>query len=262
MSEQELLWWDSEKIIQSNALAFFDRHLRGVASEADDWSAVRYQRGEEWLESDGWPPADAATLEFYLGEGTLQPNPPSASELDFPYDPEDPSPTIGGQALHYDFTHGPDWQDDIVSRSDALVFVTEPLDTAVELSGPITAGLEFGTTGIDTHVAIRITDVHPDGRHLLLTDGIRRMSLYENLSTLNPIVPGEFYTVPVNTTNPLAWRFEEGHRIGLIVTSSNYRRFERASNTGTVFYDDATAPVSVMNTLKLGESSLNLKVNP
>jgi putative CocE/NonD family hydrolase len=139
-----------------------------------------------------------------------------------------------------------------------LVFVTEPLTEALDLAGPLSASLQVRTTGEDTHFAIRITDVYPDGRHLLLTDGIRRLALHESLETLADVVPGDLYTVPVDGTNPLAWRFEEGHRIGLILTSSNYSRFERASNTGTVIYEDAASPVVVTNTLVAGESVLHL----
>ncbi len=80
--------------------------------------------------------------------------------------------------------------------------------------------------------------------------------------TLADVVPGDLYTVPVDGTNPLAWRFEEGHRIGLILTSSNYSRFERASNTGTVIYEDAASPVVVTNTLVAGESVLRLTRAP
>ena len=62
MTKQELLWWDGDKVIQYNALAFYERHLHGIASDADDWSPVRYQRGDDWLEAEAWPPEDAEEI--------------------------------------------------------------------------------------------------------------------------------------------------------------------------------------------------------
>jgi len=262
MSEQELLWWDEERRIQTDALAFFDRHMAGVASDADDWAPVRYQRADEWLDSDTWPPSDSETLTLYLGDGTLQDSAPDSAEYDFPYDPEDPSPTVGGQTLLYTYSHGPDWQDEVVERDDALVFVTDELTEDVDLAGPIAATLQVSTTGDDTHLVIRVTDVHPDGSHLLLTDGIRRLGLYGGLDSLSDIEPGEVYDMPVDATNPLAWKFEAGHRIGLILTSSNYSRFERASNSGSVVYEEAEEVLEVTNTLVSGESTLTLTIEP
>ncbi len=262
MSEQELLWWDAGKVIQHNALAFFDRFLRGVSSEADDWAAVRYQRGDDWLDSESWPPAGAEALTFYLGDGSLQGTAPTATDLPFPYDPSDPSPTVGGQTLHFNYEHGPAYQDEVVGRSDALVFVTDVLTEAIHLAGSISASLQVRTTGTDTHFVLRLTDVGPDGRHLLLTDGIRRLALYENLSDLKTITPGDLYTVPIDFTNPQGWGFEAGHRIGLILTSSHSERFEKSTNVAGHYIFDETVAQAVTNTVVLGQSTLSLTVQP
>ena len=262
MTKQELLWWDGEKVIQHNALAFFERHLQGIASDADEWSPVRYQRGDDWLEAETWPPQGAQELTFYLGDGTLQASSPGAADLDFPYSPADPSPTVGGQTLHYAYEHGPAYQDDVLSRADALVFVTEVLDADVELAGPIAASLQAKTTGTDTHFVLRLTDVSPDGQHLLLTDGVRRMALHESLEELTEISPNTQYTVPVEFTNPQGWRFEAGHRIGLILTSSHSERFEKSTNVADHYLFDESVAVDVTNTLVTGASTLTLTIAP
>jgi predicted acyl esterase len=272
LTDQEELWSDEEDIIQSSALAFFDRFMRDLPSEADDWAPVRYQRGEDWLEAETWPPAGVEELTFYLGEGSLQETAPETAELDYDYDPLDNCKTsIGGQTLHYEYEHGPHYQviegteDDcdgkLVDRNDTLTFVTEPLEQAVELAGPITASLQVRTTGTDTHFYIRLVDVDEEG-HLMLTDGARRLALYQGLDTLSEITPGELYTVPIDATNPQSWRFEAGHRIGLIVNSHHWERFEKSTNVADTYLFDETVAVEATNSVVLGESTLTLTVEP
>ncbi len=263
MTRQELQWWDKDNVIQSNALAFYDRYLRFIPSEADDWSHVRYQRQTDWLDAETWPPKGGDALTFYLGNGTLQESAPLSTGISFTYDPFDESlTTVGGQTLHYNYTHGPAYQDEVVARDDTVTFVTEPLEESIELAGPVTVSLQASTTGTDTHFYIRFTDVDEAGHHLLLTDGARRMSLYQGVDTLSEIAPNKLYTVPIETTNPLSWRFEAGHRIGLIVNSHHWERFERSTNVEGHYLFDKSVAVEATNTIVLGESTLTLMLAP
>ncbi len=274
LTDQELKYYDSARTIQRDSLAWFQYHLLGQGSGVADWEPVRYVmagmnnegegggggggEGDEelWLGAETWPPEGAEEHTLYLDEsGLLVEEVPEPASLTFTYDPEDPSPTIGGATLSFDLLHGPHNQDVVIVRDDALVFTSEVLSQPLALKGRIRLELDVSTTGADTDFAVRLTDVDPSGNHLLIGEGIRRTKLRDSFSAVSPVIPGERYSLTVHVINDLGYYFREGHRIGVIITSSNYPRFDRNPNTGVDFYHQAPIPVTVDNTIYLDESS-------
>lgn len=264
LNPQELKYFDSERRIQHDSLLFFDYHLRGIENEASRWSKVRYiQSGENiWKSSNQWPPITTEDVTFYLtGDGLLTGDMPSSGKIEFPYDPDDPSPTVGGGTIRFDLLHGPQHQSLVLKRKDAVVFCSVTLTEPMRIAGKIKVNLVVKTTGYDTDFAVRFTDVDKDGKYLLIDEGIQRLKLRNNFSTISPVTPGEHYSISITLINELSYTFASGHRIGLIITSSNYPRFDRNPNTGDNFYDDAETPKAVINTLILdGESKLILPI--
>jgi putative CocE/NonD family hydrolase len=107
------------------------------------------------------------------------------------------------------------------------------LDAPVEVTGPISLSLHVSTSALDTDFTGKLVDVYPDGRALILCDGIQRLRYRESLAHPCLAVPGEVYQVTVDlaaTSNV----FLPGHRIRLEVSSSNFPRYDRNSNTGGV----------------------------
>ena len=85
----------------------------------------------------------------------------------------------------------------------------------------------------DTDFTGKLVDVHPDGRAEILTDGILRARYRDSMSDPQPLEPGEVYELRIDlwaTANV----FRAGHRIRLDVSSSNFPRFDRNTNTGGV----------------------------
>jgi uncharacterized protein len=257
LTEQELAYSDPDRLAQWASLAFFDLHLRGLDSEAADWAPVRFQRSaseSDALESvASWPPEGPTDTSWYLGgEGNLSPSAPAGGLIEFSYDPTDPSPTVGGCTLDGErMSHGPQDQAAVIAREDARAFVSEPLDEALLLTGRPFAELSVRTTGQDTDFVLRLTDVDEDGSHLLIAQGVRRLKLREGFSAALPVEPGETYDVTVQLGH-LAYRFAPGHRVGLILTSSNYPFYEANPNTGADFFTTPEASEPVTNTVVLG----------
>jgi predicted acyl esterase len=221
-------------------LDLLDHWLKGARNGVEKLKPVHYYvmgdtddkkaPGNFWRSADSWPPP-ATTAPFYLrADKTLgKGKPEGGGRLTYQYDPEDPVPTVGGQNLR--ISKGPMDQSKVESRPDVLVFTTEPLAAPVEVTGRVRARLYVSSDCPDTDFTVKLCDVYPDGRSMLVTDGIRRASLRDGFTGRQPLVRGRVYEVEVDLWST-SLVFNEGHRIRVAVSSSNAPRFEPNANTG------------------------------
>jgi putative CocE/NonD family hydrolase len=135
---------------------------------------------------------------------------------------------------------GPRDQRPIESRQDVLCYTTAPLDTALEVVGPVQLVLFVTSSALDTDFTGKLVDVHPDGRAVNVADGILRARYRRSLSDPVPLEPGQMEEVTVNLV-ATANVFAAGHQIRLEVSSSNFPRFDRNTNTGGVIALDGAA---------------------
>jgi predicted acyl esterase len=186
--------------------------------------------GNFWRSADAWPPPAAATP-FYLhaGGGLGKEKPAGAQQRAYRYDPEDPAPTVGGQNLF--LSRGPMDQREVERRPDVLAFTTDVLPEPVEVTGRVTARLYVSSDCPDTDFTVKLCDVYPDGRSMLVADGIRRASLRNGFEKRELLQAGRVYEVPVDLWST-SLVFDKGHRIRVAVSSSNAPRFEPNPNTG------------------------------
>jgi hypothetical protein len=221
---------------------FFDHWLRGIDSADKDAARISYyQMGKnQWQTTEVWPPAGSKDVSFYLhAEGELSRSKPVAKSLseEFVSNPADPTPTVGGQNKNKDLGKGPqDQSNEVETHEDVLIFTTDKLKQDLSVVGDITVKLFISSDSEDTDAAFRLTDVYPAGggnpvpRSMLLRDGILRMSLRESRKKYSFLEPGEIYAADIETI-PIAYTFLKGHRIRLIISSSNYPRWEVNTNT-------------------------------
>ncbi len=247
LNEQEMKYFDSTREIEKWSLRFFDFHLRGKSASRWEKAVVfRTANAQSWEEADNWPPPEAREQEWGVSaDGALVEGTGTAGEITLADNPLDPSPTVGGQTLLSTYDHGPAWQDAVVSRMDAVVFATAPLAAPLRLSGPVRVELRASTSGVDADVAVRLTDVDADGRHLLITDGIARLSMPPPYASRMLPVPGVPVPVTVNLTNHAAWTLPAGHRLGIIVSGSNYARFDANPHDGAAFFTGTGVPANL-----------------
>jgi putative CocE/NonD family hydrolase len=162
-------------------------------------------------------------------------------------------PTRGGLNLTID--KGPMDQREVESRQDVLVFTSEPLTEPLEITGRITAVLSVSSDGQDTDFTVKLTDVYPDGKSLLVADGIRRASLRNSFEKREPLEPGEVYEVPVDLWST-SLIVNTGHRLRVAVSSSNSPRFEPNPNTGEPRFETGKSRVA-KNTLHMSSARLS-----
>jgi uncharacterized protein len=216
---------------------WFDHHLKGVANGVGDEPRVRiFVMGRNrWRGEDDWPLARARTRPWYLGaDGVLSPSAPTTGESPdaYVYDPQDPCPTVGGTLLMTDaYGKGSLDQSAIMRRRDVLVYRSAPLEREVEVTGPVSMVLYASTSGRDTDWAVKLCDVHPDGRTFNICDGIARARFRNSDTSPELVEPGavERYEVDLWATSNV---FLPGHRIAVLLTSSDFPRYDRNLNTG------------------------------
>src|ERR1700685_1180146 len=244
---------------------FFDHYLKGVANGVEQDRAVSYYvmgdtsdphaPGNFWRAADNWPPPSRAASFYFHKDGRLSTDRPTGSDdaRTYEYDPHKPVPTLGGQNLFG--PKGPADLRPIESRPDVLVFTSDVLKEPVEVTGRILAELAVSSDCADTDFAVLLADVYPDGRSMLVTDGILRARFRKSLKKEEFLKPGEIadLTVDLWTTSLV---FNKGHKIRVLVTSSNAPRFDPNPNTGHEFRADKETRVAT-NTIHLapGHSS-------
>ncbi|MBU0497289.1 MAG: CocE/NonD family hydrolase [Candidatus Thermoplasmatota archaeon] len=204
-----------------------------------DWPAVSYYvmgaveewgaQGNEWRFADSWPVPSIQRLWYFHANGMLQTVPGGDHEpLTYHYDPMYPVPTRGGQNLNIE--EGPLDQSSIETRDDVLIFTSAVLDEPYEVTGAISAHLFVSSDCVDTDFTVKVTDLYPDGRSMLITDGIVRMRNRNGMDHWEFMEPGSIYGVDVDLWST-SYIWNTGHRIRVAVSSSNYPRFLANPNT-------------------------------
>ena len=100
----------------------------------------------------------------------------------------------------------------------------------------------------------------PDGRSLLIADGILRLSKREGDEQRVPLEPGEVCAVEVDLWST-SIIFNAGHRIRLSVCGSNYPRWDLNPGTGEIWADGCEC-VAQHTTLYLDEEHPSALVLP
>ncbi len=196
-----------------------------------------------WREEHEWPLARRRMTSLYLaskghansnaGDGRLVSQPIRKSGSDqFTYDPRNPVATRGG-AVCCDpllLPPGPLDQSGVEMRPDVLVYTSNPLPNDIEVTGPIRVVLFVSTSANDTDFTAKLVDVEPNGRPLLITDGIQRLRY--RLSLAQPIFVRKNQPYEINIdAGVTSYVFAAGHRIRVEISSSNFPRFDRNMNS-------------------------------
>ncbi len=145
---------------------FFDHWLKDKS-----WTplprAYTFETGSNvWKQYPAWPPPDAKPRTLYLQpNGGLSWTAPTAaaSKDEYVSDPAHPVPFTS-------YVTGPDvpqrYMDDdqrfAATRSDVLVYQTEPLAEDVTVAGPVNPKLRIASTGTDADFDVKLIDVFPE----------------------------------------------------------------------------------------------------
>src|SRR5215471_11068391 len=220
---------------------WFGHWLKDEPSALIDESAVYYSprawvderhgyQPDDWRRAERWPPPGVEPHRLYLrGDGTLGAA-PSGGPQRYRYDPRRPTPTLGGRNMLIDA--GPRDQRPAQALPDyGLIYRGEPLATALTIAGNVRVTLCVGSDCPDTDFVAKLIERLPDGRAMLLMDGVMRAMYRDPAVGAQPLAGDRIYRLTIDLGD-IHHTFAAGSRIEIDVTSSNFPRRARNTNSG------------------------------
>ena len=207
-------------------------------NKIDSWPTVIYylMGANEWRVADNWPVPEARAVSMYLnGGGKLSTQAPNraTSLTRYTYDPNNPTPTVGGSIVSYVYPPGSVDVSEVQKRTDVLTYTTEPLKHDLDIVGPLRMIVFASSSALDTDFAARLSDVFPDGRAIQLQNGVLR-ARYRNIERGGEpelLEPGRIYRLEIDMW-ATANRFKAGHRLRVDISSADFPKFDRNTNRG------------------------------
>jgi putative CocE/NonD family hydrolase len=205
---------------------------------------------EEWRYTNTWPPEGTTDTPFFLQpDRSLATSTPAAGAppSSFRFDPANPAPTVGSAVLNPSLKQGPYSQAFANAfRQDTLIFHSPVLEEDLEIAGQVRAELFVSSDRPDTDFTAILVDVYPDRRQMWVRDGILRMRFREGTDKEVFMEPGTVYPATVEIGHT-AITFLKGHRIGVIISSSNSPKYNVNLNDGGPMYTDGDGLVAINN---------------
>lgn len=234
-------WFDNSIL----AGVFFSRCFSGDGADYYDSlpDVIYYMMGDDtdpagsdmgWKGADSWPPPETIDSFYYLTSGLegLDRDLPIMDDesffASFSYDPAEPSLTCGGANLY--LPSGPRNQHNRFYHN-CLGFRSEHLISRLKIAGNIRMRLTLSTNVPDTDFTATLVDIFPDGREILVADGIQRLKYRDGSQTETPYTPGDLTEVTIDLGDA-AWSFNQGHQIGIYISGGSYPQYELNPNTG------------------------------
>jgi predicted acyl esterase len=229
---ENAVWPEFEHMVR-----WFDHWLKGKANGIEQDPAVRYYvmgatgeadaPGNVWRTATDWPPPHVPAELFLHDGGKLSSAAPTLenSATSYVSDPKHPMELLG--------TGFPGARDarKFEQQAEVRTFTTAPLDEPVEWTGRVRAELFVSSTARDTDFLVRVSDVYPDGRSILLVDYPRRARYRDGFERESLLEPGKVAKLAYD----IGWIsqiFNRGHRIRVTIASTAAPYYEPNPQTG------------------------------
>lgn len=217
---------------------WFNHWLKGEANGIDQEPPVRYYvmgavgeqgaPGNTWRDAKDWPPPANATSFHLHDNGQLKATAPSSSASSTTYasDPRQPMAMPGRSFLGAKDARSFEEQSEV--RSWTMAQLEQPL----EITGEVTAEIWVSSTAADTDFILRISDVYPDGKSMLLMDYPMRARYREGFDKQVLLEPNK----PAKLAWHIGWTsiiLDRGHRLRVTIASSGAPLYEPNNQTGS-----------------------------
>ena len=245
----ELNYPNAEFVSDTMAWDFLNYYLLDTPNGWDATPMITYYE----LGNDTWHTSNNTTIEsttsntLYLDQNGVLKSSNGAFYTSFVCDPNNPSPTIGGATLSPSLDQGPYDQISLEARNDVISFSTDVLTTDVTTTGRVSADIYVESDQPDGDIVIRLIDVHPDGRNMLITDGIKRIRFRNGYTMADEsfMSPGQVYNISVDLpfTN---YTWKAGHRLKIMISGNSSERWSVNLQDGGPMYTAGTGNIANM----------------
>ncbi|MEK0279615.1 CocE/NonD family hydrolase [Bifidobacterium mongoliense] len=175
--------------------------------------------------------------------GVLTAEAPSASgSVGYDYDPDDPVPTRGGEALLTTMDEiGARVQPEVGYRPDVLSFVSGVLDHDLHIQGKMRVELYVSSSAEDTAFTAKLIGVDPDGTARNYRSSITTIAMDE--PDAPAYRPGDVRKVTVEMWD-ICWDLPAGSRLRCDVSSSDFPQYAVHTNTAGLWSEQDHAVVA------------------
>jgi hypothetical protein len=241
--------------VYAHMTKWFNHYLKGENNGIEKDTPVKYYvmgacgeagaPGNVWREAKDFPPASTAADWFLQPNGQLATKKPSAPSASTSYASDPTRPMILNTVGFPGARDARAFEEQAEIRTWTSDVLTEPL----EVTGRIKAEVFVSSTAKDTDFVLRVTDVYPDGRSILLVDYPLRARYHEGFDHQKLLVPGQ--------VTKLAWDigwvsiiFNQGHQVRITIASTGAPYFEPNTQTGGPITHFVTEPgITAINTI-------------
>jgi putative CocE/NonD family hydrolase len=193
-----------------------------------------------WVAEAAWPSPRIADQSLHFGPGTLTSGKSHAGWVRYRADR-----TVGSLKPQWMPSRPDDQRPD---DAKSLVFDSQPLGADLEILGSPRAHVRVSADVPVAKLAIRLTEVLPDGPSYLVSYGLLNLTHRDSHEHPSALTPGEAYSVTV-PLYMVAHRFKRGSRIRIALSESLWPLVWPSPQIATL-------------SIELGESRLDLPVRP
>jgi putative CocE/NonD family hydrolase len=183
--------------------------------------------GNVWRTANAWP-LQTQSGSWYLredGKLSLKPEMSEHSSTSYASDPKQPMSIPSGSFM------GARDARPVEAQAEIRTWTSEILTEPVAWTGEVTAEVYVSSTAKDTDYFLRVSDVYPDGRSMLLMEYPMRARYREGFDKEKLLTLGQ--------VAKLAWHigftsiiFNKGHRIRVTMGSTGFPYYEPNNQTG------------------------------
>jgi putative CocE/NonD family hydrolase len=208
-------------VIDNETLDWLDMHLGKKGSGRRTQAVRTFVTGSDtWHTSPEWPPSHTESIWYPSGDGRLGTTASSGGQSKFHFDPNDPTPSVGGRS----FTDaGVRDNGDLEARSDVLTFTTPELTADIEFEGFPVLDVSLSVDNPHADLFVRICDVDEKGRSHNITDALVRLDATVAANEIQHITA---------RLSPRAHRLLKGHRLRLQLSGGAHPQYARNLGTG------------------------------
>jgi len=234
--------------------------LKGIKTGGADSGALVYELGaQRWRRFSTWQPDVQPEILYPSAQSQLSNEEDTTEEtVSYQYDPQHPRQTMGGNGvmgmlMNNPGHHGPQLQKK-TAESDSVIFTSEPFKKSTTIAGKPVIELNVASSAPDTAFMVKLEEVFADGRVVNISDSGSTLRLRNQLQHAVDYQPGQFVKLEIPLWEVL-WQIQEGSKIQLEITSSNWPAYNIHNNTATQWSEQKEGPVATQ-TVKFNGSKI------